>query len=85
MPDILWFYIKFKEFHTFFDKIKLFESIRIIYIPADDVFKREIRPSDERILPDTVCALYVFNSSTDWRFDEIEFKKLHINSTVSTR
>ena len=79
------FYIESEQFHTSFGQLKGSESITVVNTLADNAFKHQITFSDEIVLPATVLAPYVFNLSTDSRYNDIEFKELLIDSGASTR
>ena len=52
---------------------------------ADNAFKHRITLSNKMVLPITVSTSYLFNSSTDLRYNDIEFKRLFIDSEASTQ
>ena len=52
---------------------------------ANNAFKYQITLSDKTILPITVPTPYLFNLSTDLRYNDIEFKGLLINSRALTQ
>ena len=79
------FYIESEQFQTSFGQLKGSESITVVNTLADNAFKHRITLSDETVSPITVPAPYVFNSSTDSRYNDSEFKGLLIDSGASTR
>lgn len=61
------------------------ESIALIYILADNIFKHRRTLSDETILPITVHVRYIFHFLTDSQYDDIKFQKLPIYLGVLTQ
>lgn len=77
-------YTESEQFHTSFGQLEDSESITIVNTLADNAFKHRITLSDETVSPITPTS-YVFNSSTDSRYNDTEFKELLINSGASTQ
>lgn len=49
---------------------------------ANNVFKHQITLDDKKVLLITAYTLYIFNLSFDTLYNNIEFKKLFIDSEV---
>ena len=73
------FYIKSEYFQTSFGQLKDSKSITVINMLVDNAFKHQITLSDTKILLITVPAPYIFNLSTDWQYNDIEFKALLVD------
>ena len=84
-PKLESFYIESEQFYTSFAHLEGSEFITVVKTLADNVFKYQIISNDETILSITDSAPYVFNSSTDLRYNDAEFKGLLIDSGASTR
>ena len=78
------FHMESEQFYISIGQLNNSESKSIINTLADNTFKHRITLSDETVLPTTLTP-YVFNSSTDSRYNDTEFKGLLINSGASTR
>ena len=78
------FYTESEQFHTSIGQLQGSESVTVVNTLADNAFKHRITLSDETASPIS-SAPYVFNSSTDSRYNDTEFKGLLIDSGASTR
>ena len=77
------FFTESEQFHTSIGQLNNSESKTVVNNLANNAFKYRITLSDETISPITL-APYVFNLLTDFRYNDIEFKGLFIDSGVST-
>lgn len=85
MLELKSIYTKSEQFHIYYDQLKDFEFITVIKTLANNVLKHQITLSiNKTILSITVLALYVFNLSTNLQYNDTEFKKLLIDSGIST-
>ena len=60
-----------------------FESVTAVNALANNAFKHQITLSNKTVSPITL-ALYVFNSSTDSRYNDTKFKRLLVDLGAST-
>ena len=60
------------------------ESITVINTLADNAFKYQIILGDKTVSPIT-SALYIFNLSTNSKYNDTEFQALLIDLSASTR
>ena len=84
-PERESFYIGSGQFYTSFGQLEGSESMTVVNTLADNAFKHRITLSDKTVLPITVPTPYLFNLSTDSRYNDIKFKGLLIDSRASTR
>ena len=83
-PEPESFYIESEQFHTSFGQLEGSEPITVVNTLVDNAFKHQIILNDKTVSPITDLAPYVFNSSTDSRYNDAEFKGLLIDSGAST-
>lgn len=84
MLELGTFYTISEQFYTFFGQLKSSKSITIVNTLVDNIFKYQITLNDKIIFSITL-TLYTFNLSTNLQYNNTEFKRLLINSSVSTR
>ena len=73
-----------KQFYTSIGQLNNSKSKTVVNTLADNAFKHRIILRDESVLPTTLTP-YVFNSSTDSRYNDTKFKGLLIDSGTSTQ
>lgn len=84
-PQFESFYIELVQFHTSFSQLKSSKSITVVNTLADNAFKHQIIWSNETVLPIIVSASYIFNLSTDLRYNKIKFKEVFIDLKASNQ
>ena len=84
MPGSELFYMESEQFHILIGQLNNSESKTVINTLADNSFKHQITLSDKTVSP-TTLVIYIFNSLTDSRYNDTEFKGLLIDLGASTR
>lgn len=74
------FYFESEQFSISSGQLKGSKSITVVNTLVDNTFKYQITLNDKTVLPTIVSAPYVFNLSLDSQFNDIEFKRLFIDS-----